>query len=261
MLEELKCTSCGSSELELHGNVLVCQYCGSKFIVPEAAKVRGKKNAKASGGKTTDPKFMESLRLCEIYEQLREERWNSKCEVDHIGYEIGRLNEEIESLNKIINDAQGDKNAGKAFTNMVSAVWFGFAILGCVINGWNEDTPASLGAMFLIWLVFFLWRILSMSKYDSRIAQCKKEIEEKNAAIKEEEAKLLELEAKFQAKEKHLKDYEETEMGKCIIPKVCWMYADQMRDNVMKGCTDLETALIRLAKDNSELRIEFREKE
>ncbi|MGM9570318.1 MAG: hypothetical protein ACI3XC_09610 [Phascolarctobacterium sp.] len=229
--------------------------------MPEAAKVRGKKSGQASGGKTTDPKFMESLRLCEIYEQLREERWNSKCEVDHIGYEIGRLNEEIKSLNKKINDVQGDKNAGKAFTIMVSAVWFGFAILGCIINGLSKDTVEGLGAMFLIWLLFFLWRILSANKYDSRIAQYKKEIEEKTSAIKEEEAKLPELEAKFQAKEKHLKDYEEAEMGKCIIPKDCWMYADQMRNNVMKGCTDLETALIRLAKDNSELRIEFREKE
>ena len=220
---------------------------------------RGKKNAKASGGKTTDPKFMESLRLCEIYEQLREERWNSKCEVDHIGYDIGRLNEEIESLNKKINDAQGDKNAGKAFTNMVSAVWFGFAVLGCVTKGLSKDSVEGLGAMLFIWLVFMVWRLFAANKYDSRIAQCKKEIEEKYAAIKEEEAKLPDLEAKFRAKEKQLKDYEEAEMGKCIIPRVCWMYADQMRYNVMKGCTDLETALIRLAKDNSELKIEFRE--
>lgn len=261
MLEELKCTSCGSSELELHGNVLVCQYCGSKFIVPEAAKVRGKKNAKASGGKTTDPKFMESLRLCEIYEQLREERWNSKCEVDHIAYEIGRLNEEIESLNAKIKATQDEKRPSKALTIIVSAIWLGLAIFGMVSEGFTRKSVESAGVMLFIWLVFMLWRIFVMDKYDSLIFQCKKEIEEKNAAIKEEEAKLPELEAKFQAKEKQLKDYEETEMGKCIIPKVCWMYAGQIRDNVMKGCTDLETALIRLAKDNSELRIEFREKE
>lgn len=261
MLEELKCKSCGSNELEKQGDVLVCKYCGSKFVVPDAAKARGKKSLKSSSCQTTDPNFMESLKLCEVYMQLLREKRDLGCQRDSAEYEVDRLKEGIESVKRALQAVQEKKNTSKALTILVFAVWLGLAAYGIVSKGFNREMAESLGVMFCIWLLFFFWRILAMGKHDTLIKQYEKEIAAKNMAIKELEAKLPGFDEKIKTKQTEAEYYLAHEMGKCIIPEVCWPYVDEMRYNVLKGCTDLESALVRLAREHSEMKLGFKEKD